>query len=977
MVAEGEEEELLAFDDETPEGAVTLTTPQVMVTPPSPQREGAVEVVDYEATGAKPKGGIARPSTDSAPEATCEGVKPEDDVRMEQEQEQEHELNVDVEMGQGHKPTDAPTAKTSHSMERELNNVPAGKQPEGAKPDDMEVENPNAAPVFDPAILIVPEGADWDEAAELAASKADLPMELPAIVRHARVKPKSIFFSGMRRCWVGQSTIDGAFVRMKDAPLVELIQGRTMAERYQAWVRVSGEHPEAKMSFAIDQELLRKALELMLKQIPVGTENVEGARNGLHHWIEVAANQERRERRELLRRREEEAKKQRDQDRAKERHQRLHGRNAAILPVGEGDNANTSANADKKRSNFPAFMRALEPIEEEIDSLEKATGHFKVQLGELAEKPLVKEAKRGQAFLWPARHSDPISVSSCCLKCGQDAHGPGEECTFYSNGKERKLKRAAELPEEIRAQEDDNVYVAMYLAGQTEAASYRCTYELCSERSAHLTAACPTLHARCATCQFRGHRADTKVEGKLVCTKQGKAKDRHFTYRTTGLLGVAFEKAADMGRYTRHRKAFPAAGYYPCIGRVEEALLANIGYEVVFRVCASRTQAYLDGCRKAAKDAFAGYLVQEVVGTKYEMSREEEMAEYDELVTAYSRAYSGVKERAQRKADLRVLQEEELVRVMGRAKDSRDLTRASAHLAKVRADIGTLAARWIELVTSDATVITGIEPINRATAIGRLTPAVRRIYESQELEKAAIAAAKTKGVSPGASEQVPSYAGATSRRLTPSATYTPTAAATRSLQSRSAPLTGPSRVSALARIGPSPERKRSKRQEMAAALIEAYRAHERHEAGGAMPTEAVTGILSVTEFNQLTRTGHELFEHLDSPRFYTQKGQLPKLTDRDFERLPKSMKRVPCGGAWKDTDFRHGELWQIANRWFYIRNAYGELVFDPQNPRLPEVVRRPQRRDGERQGGRDDRYRGRSGGDRRGSSGGSRDRRRR
>ncbi len=808
---------------------------------------------------------------------------------------------------------------------------------EGASADgdeEMDVPDPAAAPVFDPAIMVVPEGADWDEMAEVAAGQVGLPRKLPDAKDHLRVIARSIFYSGQRRCWVAQTTTDRAFVALTSFPHPSLIQGRSLAERYATWVRVALAHPELEMQSAYDLGIMEKSVVRMLSEIPSGAENIDGARNRLDHWFEVVVNQSRREQRELQKKKEEEARLRRDQERVDQRHRLLHGRNAALGRQDEDDREKRV-----KTSQFPSFMRGLEPIEEEIDSLEKATGHYKLQLGELANKPMVKEAKRGQAFLWPARHSDPMSVASCCRRCGGDLHIAGAKCAFDEVKEDAKLRRATDLPEDAKAEEEDNVYVAMVLADQSAGADKRCEYELCGERSTHNTAACPVLHARCQQCQFRGHREDTKVDGKAVCTR---AKgEKSFTYRTTGLLGVAFERAADKGRFTKHRRAFPAAGFYPCIGRVEEGLLANIGYEVVFRVGASRTQTYLDGCRKAAKDAFGMHLVQEVVGTRYEMSREQEMAEYDELVTEYARSYAGVIERAVRKAELRVLQVEELVKVMRRVKDQRDITRASAHLAKVKEDVWSLANQLVGFRTHDASVITGIEPVNRVVAIAALSPKVREIFLEREDEKAMMrqrqeaVAAIAMPPSPGG--QGPSYAGATLKRVSPSATYTPSAAASTSHPSTA----GASRVQVRSRLGPSPDRKRSKRQEMAVALKEAYRAHERYEAGGARPTEAVSGIMTVSEFRRMSRAGHHLMQTMDPSVFYTRRGQLPKLSDEDLDRLPKSMKRIPVGSAWRETDFRHGDVWQIANRFFYIRNAYGELEFDPQNPRLPEVIKRP------------------------------------
>ncbi len=151
-----------------------------------------------------------------------------------------------------------------------------------------------------------------------------------------------------------------------------------------------------------------------------------------------------------------------------------------------------------------------------------------------------------------------------------------------------------------------------------------------------------------------------------------------------------------------------------------------------------------------------------------------------------------------------------------------------------------------------------------------------------------------------------------------------------------------SRPTAAPRSGPSgePERKKSRRQGQAEALVEAYRAHQRYAAGGSPPTEAVNGLISGAEFRRLTPLGHQLFEALDSGRFYDRKGQLPRLSERELDCLPRAMRRIPSGGVWRNVEFRNGEVYQVGARFFYLRNAYGEWEFNPQDPRLPSVVRR-------------------------------------
>ncbi len=837
------------------------------------------------------------------------------------------------------------------------------KSKTGTDTDRMDVVDPTANPVFDPAIMVVPAGQDWDEAAEVAAAQVDLPMDLPIETDATLVKPRSLFYSGTRRVWVGQRITDGKFVSMLMFPNPEIIKGKELARRYLAWMTIQKRHPELEMTAAFDIAVGRNAVFDMLEAF--GDEDtLEGARNGLAHWLARAYNIDKRKRREAEKALEEERQRRRDQDRVDLRHKLLHSRNAKLEQTKE---------VKRAPSRFPHFMRALEPIEEEIDSLEKATGHFKAQLADLLKKPMVKEAKKGQAYQWPARHSDPMSVSQGCPQCGKDGHSGVEKCAFSEVKDEEKLRRSVDLPEDAKAEAEDNVYVAMYLADKAQTSTARCDYALCEDRSAHLTAACPTLHARCSACQFRGHRAETKLDGRFVCTKKPEG-ERHFAYRTTALLGVAFEKAADAGRYTKHRKQFPAAGFYPCIGKAEEGLLAIIGYEVVFRVGTARTRAYLDGCRKAAQDAFGMDLVHEVVGTRYQMSREDELAEYDNFITEFARAYAGMMERSIRKADLRALQAEELEKIIRRNRDQRDLTKASAHLHKVREDIWVMATQQVTLLTQDARVITGVEPVDKTAAVARLAPAVRAIYRDRETEKSAVQEARPVATTPTTPRG--SYAGV----IRPQGPRPNQAPVTRSPTAGSS--TALLRPTVPPRAGPSgePERKKSRRQGQAEALVEAYRAHQRHAAGGSPPTEAVNGLVSGAEFRRLTPLGHQMFEALASGRFYDRKGQLPRLSERELDSLPRAMRRIPSGGVWRNTDFRNGEVYQIGARFFYLRNAYGEWEFNPQDTRLPGVVRRRgpeetprgQRRDGS--GGRSGR--GRSGSSSGRSRQGSGDRRR-
>ena len=125
-------------------------------------------------------------------------------------------------------------------------------------------------------------------------------------------------------------------------------------------------------------------------------------------------------------------------------------------------------------------------------------------------------------------------------------------------------------------------------------------------------------------------------------------------------------------------------------------------------------------------------------------------------------------------------------------------------------------------------------------------------------------------------------------------------------------------------------------------------------------------LISLAEYERMPTVGHRLFGAVESGSFFGRKGQLPDVTEADLKRLPLAMKRIPTGGMWDRTEFRRGEVWQLAGRFWYVKNSRGVLEFNPQDARLPEPLRRLASGEG---GGRGSR--GRSGSGRRGSSSGS------
>ncbi len=95
----------------------------------------------------------------------------------------------------------------------------------------------------------------------------------------------------------------------------------------------------------------------------------------------------------------------------------------------------------RPRTAFLGTSSRFAPLEDEITSLEKAFGHFKTDLATLKKTDMVKRAKKGHAFEWPARHSDPITVSPCCKRCGADAHREANTLCAFAR-EEQKLTPA-------------------------------------------------------------------------------------------------------------------------------------------------------------------------------------------------------------------------------------------------------------------------------------------------------------------------------------------------------------------------------------------------------------------------------------------------------------------------------------------------------------------------------------------------------
>ncbi len=602
---------------------------------------------------------------------------------------------------------------------------------------EMEVSGKDDPEVLDLGILRRSEEEDWDEVAEARVKAAGgATATLRTEFDQSRIVPRSYFFASERMYWMGQ-TFQGELVKIIDFPQPKWVVGREMALRYRQWLRIT-EWKELGITPAEDRGLLEAAVHKMIEAFPQKVESLAGARNSLRHWVDMEVNQWRQQRRRQDQVNIELKEKQKA---AEALQRRLHSRSAKLssAPLGGAEGAMGSKVAfTPKKTSVPYAVRDLEPIEDEIVSLDDLLGSHRSELVVLKKNRLFGDAVKGTAFKWPARHSDPMSVAPCCKRCGEDAHQEtGTECGFEMA--KQKDKRRGALPKDVDPKGlEDNIYVAMHRAADGASVAEkteRCTYPLCGDKDTHFLRACPTLHARCGNCLYRGHKADTLVEEMSVCPKKS-VEERHESYCSVALLGITFERFAGDGRYTSKRFEFPAAGFFPCIGAQAEVLTGQLGYEAMLRLGGSEIAEYLEGCRAAANKVLGADLVAEVVGDKYRHSREEEKKLYDDYVKEFVVAYGGAKQRLERKAVLRGEQIDILRRIQRQTHDKKVLETASGWLEKCREEIWGLVRQYVVLTGSMARVVAGAEPVDEKKALSFLSKQVVQVYTGKKEEKA-------------------------------------------------------------------------------------------------------------------------------------------------------------------------------------------------------------------------------------------------
>ena len=218
------------------------------------------------------------------------------------------------------------------------------------------------------------------------------------------------------------------------------------------------------------------------------------------------------------------------------------------------------------------------------------------------------EARKDVDFYAEQADAEDISFYGVCLSCG-DSTIPSKEDQHLQKCKVLRQLREAEI-EDAALQVQSSLY-ASSVPGvvpeltQQSAFTLRdfCSYPLCKDRTGHTTRVCPVMHARCAVCKCRGHRAETEEKREFglgpVCPKNPRfntaleAKKNGFPY----LLNI-FETYAHIGLVTRLRKFSPAFGFWPVCDPIIGIVLNEVGYDVLAARSANDVNRGIDQIRE-------------------------------------------------------------------------------------------------------------------------------------------------------------------------------------------------------------------------------------------------------------------------------------------------------------------------------------------------------------------------------------------
>jgi hypothetical protein len=113
---------------------------------------------------------------------------------------------------------------------------------------------------------------------------------------------------------------------------------------------------------------------------------------------------------------------------------------------------------------------------------------------------------------------DPMQAISRCRKCGAIPHATGESCLWRPSVDLMEADEDNDKKESTLWCNPDSPFAALHKAKEANTV-HQCQFSQCPDRGKHLTAVCPTLHARCVCFSLRGHMEVTKimgVEGNLV-----------------------------------------------------------------------------------------------------------------------------------------------------------------------------------------------------------------------------------------------------------------------------------------------------------------------------------------------------------------------------------------------------------------------------------------------------------------------------
>ncbi len=182
-----------------------------------------------------------------------------------------------------------------------------------------------------------------------------------------------------------------------------------------------------------------------------------------------------------------------------------------------------------------------------------------------------------------------------CKQCGDLHTKIGTKCKVEASG-------------DGEAAEDDTYHADSLLSGQRESVGHKgrgiCQYALCEEKHSHSTRVCPTLHAKCGTCLFRGHTSTSRSAGKLVCPQTMVAEDS--AGMTARDLGRHFEEVANLGILTQYRRQHPPLGFFSFAGKAEAAVLTSLTFENLCRAGLSNVADLCQSIRASVRSAMAG-----------------------------------------------------------------------------------------------------------------------------------------------------------------------------------------------------------------------------------------------------------------------------------------------------------------------------------------------------------------------------------